>query len=103
MSRSENDRFQLEELADQPGFYFNPQTEVAIIVDDSVAMDPEGVPEVDEESPWVRISEEAPIDEQRRDELLEELRGRHEDTPGDEDFEELDEIEPDEEGESEEE
>lgn len=97
MSRSEHDRFQLEELADQPGLYFNPQTEVAIIVDDSVAMDPEGVPEVDEESPWVRVSEEAPVDEQRRDELLEEVRSRREDTPGDEDFEELDEIEPDEE------
>ena len=63
-------RFQLDELTIRPGTYFNPQTEVMIVVDDS--------PEVDHEifnmddfasADWVLISDDAPLDEHKRDEL----------------------------------
>jgi hypothetical protein len=32
---------ELEELADVPGTYFNPQTEVLLVVDDSTSIDQE--------------------------------------------------------------
>jgi len=65
-------RFQLDELTLRPGTYFNPHTEILIVVDDS--------PEVDHEifesdgfdgAEWVLISEDSPLDEPRRDELVE--------------------------------
>lgn len=101
-------RFEIDELLVRPGTYFNPQTEVLIVVDDS--------PEVDQatledeggagEGEWVLVSDEAPIDEAARDELLERFQATyHEGGPGpalgedDEDFDEdeEDELEPDEE------
>jgi hypothetical protein len=71
-------RFQLDELTIRPGTYFNPQTEVLLVVDDS--------PEVDHEifstqefegAEWVLISEDSPLDEQRRDELVEQFQVTH--------------------------
>lgn len=63
---------ELEELADVPGIYFNPQTEVVVIVDDSASIDQEVFNmEAYEGADWVRISEETPIDEDGRDRILE--------------------------------
>ncbi|WDT93327.1 hypothetical protein JDY09_08015 [Thermoleophilum album] len=62
----------LEQLLNQPGTYFNPQTEVVVVVDDSVSIDGEIFNmEEFEGAEWVRISDEVAIDEERRDELLE--------------------------------
>ena len=61
----------LEEIVTRPGMYFNPQTEVLIVVDDSAELDGEIFNMEDYEgSDWVTISDEVPIDEDRRDELL---------------------------------
>jgi hypothetical protein len=61
----------LEEIINRPGVYFNPQTEVLIVVDDSAELDGEIFNMEDYEgSDWVSISDEVPIDEDRRDELL---------------------------------
>lgn len=96
MSKNSKELFELEELAMQPGTYFNPQTEVAMVVDDSVAIDPEVFADGSEDdSDWIRVSDEAPIDEQRRDELFEQFQKRREPQETDEDFDEVDEIEPD--------
>ncbi len=90
-------QFELEELLNRPGTYFNPQTEVLLVVDDSPDMDSEIFNmEEYEGADWVLISEEAPIDEARRDELLETFQVEHH--PGtvldeDEDEEEPDELE----------
>jgi hypothetical protein len=64
--------FELDEILVRPGSYFNPQTEVLIVVDDSPELDSEifNMEEL-EGADWVLISEESPIDEHRRDELLE--------------------------------
>jgi hypothetical protein len=63
---------ELEELLVQPGTYFNPQTEVLVVVDDSTSLAQEVFNmEAYEGADWVRISDEVPVDEQRRDELLE--------------------------------
>lgn len=64
--------FELEELVNRPGMYFNPQTEVLLIVDDSPELDAEIFNmEEYEGSDWVLISDEIAVDENRRDELLE--------------------------------
>ncbi len=64
--------FDLEDLVNRPGTYFNPQTEVLVVVDDSPELDSEIFNmEEFEGADWVLISEETPVDEHRRDELLE--------------------------------
>lgn len=63
---------EVEDVLIRPGTYFNPQTEVLVVVDDSHGLDQEIFNmERYEGSEWVLISDEVPIDEQRRDELLE--------------------------------
>jgi len=72
----------LEEIATTPGMYFNPQTEVMIVVDDSADLDGEIFNMEDfEGSDWVQVSDEVPVDEHRRDELLEEFQTHYH--PGD--------------------
>jgi hypothetical protein len=67
--------YELEELANQPGTYFNPQTEVVVIVDDSASIDQEIFNmEAYEGADWVRISDEVPVDESKLDEALEEFQ-----------------------------
>ena len=65
-------RVELDDLVNRPGTYFNPQTEVLIVVDDSPEIDSEIFNMEDiEGADWVQITDETPIDESRRDELLE--------------------------------
>src|SRR3954449_10699075 len=69
---AEHRRFELDELLIRPGTYFNPQTEVLVVVDDSPDMDAEIFNmEEFEGADWVLVSDELPVDENRRDELLE--------------------------------
>ncbi len=64
--------YEVEELLVQPGTYFNPQTEVVVVVDDSASLDQEVFNmEAYEGVDWVRISDDVPIDEDQRDEVLE--------------------------------
>ena len=63
---------ELEEITNLPGTYFNPQTEVLLVVDDSSSMDNEIFNlEEFEGADWVLVSDESPVDEAKRDELLE--------------------------------
>ena len=65
-------RVELDDLINRPGTYFNPQTEVLLVVDDSPELDSEIFNlEEFEGADWIQISDEVPLDEQRRDELLE--------------------------------
>jgi hypothetical protein len=100
-------RFEIDELLVRPGTYLNPQTEVLIVVDDSAEID-QATLEGDSgagDGEWVLVSDEAPIDEATRDELLERFQATyHEGGPSavldDEDADDLDdeedELEPDE-------
>jgi hypothetical protein len=64
-----------EDLLVRPGTYFNPQTEVVVVVDDSTSVDQEVFNmESYEGADWVRVSDEVPVDEQRRDEVLEDFQ-----------------------------
>jgi hypothetical protein len=89
-------RFELEELVNRPGTYFNPQIEVLVVVDDSPELDAEIFNmEEYEGAEWVLISDEVPVDEHRRDEMLETFQTRHAPDGRAED-EESDELEEDE-------
>jgi hypothetical protein len=71
-------RFELEDLVNRPGTYFNPQTEVVVVVDDSPELDTEIFNlEEFEGADWVLVADEVPVDEERRDELLEAFQTRH--------------------------
>jgi hypothetical protein len=70
--------FDLDDLLVRPGTYFNPQTEVLIVVDDSPELDSEIFNmEEFEGADWVLISDESPVDEHQRDELLEAFQVRY--------------------------
>ena len=86
-------RFQLDEVTLRPGTYFNPQTEIMIVVDDSPEVDHE-IFESDEfeSSDWVLIAEDIPVDENKRDELVERFQRTHQ--AGEEDL--LSDLEEDE-------
>jgi hypothetical protein len=101
-------RFQLDEITLRPGTYFNPQTEIMIVVDDTPEVDHElfESDEFDGEE-WVLISEDSPLDESKRDELVERFQLSHgageellpeddaldEDDENDEDEDDLDDVE----------
>ena len=71
-------RFELDELTVRPGTYFNPQTEVLVVVDDSPELDGEIFNmEEFEGADWVMIADEVPVDESRRDELLESFQAHY--------------------------
>jgi hypothetical protein len=93
-------RFELEELVNRPGTYFNPQTEVLVVVDDSPELDSEIFNmEEFEGADWVLISDEVAVDDDRRDEMLQTFQARH----GTDDFEADPDAEPEEYEEEEEE
>jgi len=62
----------------RPGTYFNPQTEVLLVIDDSSSMDNEIFNlEEFEGADWVLVSDESPVDEAKRDELLENFQATY--------------------------
>jgi hypothetical protein len=72
MAGAEDNLFEVDDLLVQPGTYFNPQTEVVVIVDDSTSLDQEVFNmEEYEGADWVRVSDDVPVDEDLRYQLLE--------------------------------
>jgi hypothetical protein len=69
-------RFELDDIVNRPGTYFNPQTEVMIVVDDTQSLDAE-IFEDDEGGDWVLLGDEVPVDEQAREELVERFEVSH--------------------------
>ena len=91
---------EVDDMLVRPGTYFNPQTEILIVVDDSPEIAHE-IFDADEFDgvEWVLISEDSPLDEHKRDELVERFQLTHQ--PGAEPLsqEDLDEEDEDEEDE----
>jgi hypothetical protein len=75
---------EVDDMLLRPGTYFNPQTEIVVVVDDSTSIDQEIFNmEKYEGSDWVRISDEVPVDEDALDATLEEFQTHyHGITPG---------------------
>lgn len=72
-SEIESRTVDVDEMLLRPGTYFNPQTEIVVIVDDSTSIDQEIFNmEAYEGSDWVRIADDVPIDE---DSLAETIEG----------------------------
>lgn len=100
--------YELEQLANQPGTYFNPQTEVIVVVDDSTSIAQDIFDSDDfEGGEWVRVSDEVPVDESALDEALENFQSAYHpagetvtaavlDPDDSEDDPDLDRLEPDE-------
>lgn len=106
---ADSNSYELEQLANQPGTYLNPHTEVVLIVDDSTSID-QDVFDLDEigASEWVRISDEVPVDETALEDAIEAFGSAYSTTgekvtsavlglDDEEDDPELDTLEPDEE------
>ena len=90
-------RFDLEELSNRPGTYYNPATEVVLVVDDSTALETHLVEE-DGEAEWVLLGDEPAVDEHKRDELVAAFETRSVGTgpeTDDEIVEDEEELEPD--------
>ena len=68
-------KYEIDEMLVRPGMYFNPQTEVLVMVDDSTSVDTEIFNmEEFEGADWVLVSDDLPVDEAKRDELLEDFQ-----------------------------
>ena len=66
---------EVDDMLLRPGTYFNPQTEIVVVVDDSNSIDQEILNmEAYEGSDWARISDEVPVDEDGLGATLEEFQ-----------------------------
>ena len=79
MSPDDDPVVELDDLLVRPGTYFNPQTEVVVVVDDSTSIDQEVFNmEVFEGADWVRVSDEVPVDSDALDTAMERFQSmRH--------------------------
>lgn len=70
-------RYEVEDILIRPGTYFNPETEVLLVIDDSQHLDSDvSEEESDVEGEWVLVSDETPLDDHARDELFEAFTAR---------------------------
>jgi hypothetical protein len=75
MADIETRTIEVEDMLLRPGTYFNPQTEIVVVVDDSSSIDQEIFNmEAYEGSDWVRISDNVPVDEDGLGATLEEFQ-----------------------------
>ena len=91
-------RFDLEDLVLRPGTYYNPATEVVLVIDDSTAIETGLIEEDGQEAEWLLLGDEPAIDEHKRDEIVEAFETRGVGTgpeSDDEEVEEEEELEPD--------
>jgi histidinol dehydrogenase len=95
-------RFDVDELLTRPGTYFNPETEIVLIVDDSAHVDLELIEdeEDDEAAEWILLGDDPAIDEHKRDELVEAFETRRarsaaREDPDEDEVDEEDDLEPD--------
>ena len=75
----DNPIVELDDPLVRPGTYFNPQTEVVVVVDDSTSIDQEVFNmEAFEGADWVRVSDEVPVDNDALDTAMERFQSmRH--------------------------
>jgi len=95
-------RFDLDDILIRPGTYYNPETEVLLVIDDGSSVDADLFEEADDDaSDWVLLGDDVPLDDRARDEVIERFEVRHHpgatSAPAEDDVDELDEgLEPDE-------
>ena len=78
MTAAKDNVFELEDLLVRPGTYFNPQTEIVVIVDDSASIGQEVFNmEPYEGADWVRISDDVPVDSDSLETSMERFQTEH--------------------------
>ena len=79
MSPDDDPVVDLDELLVRPGTYFNPQTEVVVVIVDDVSIDQEVFNmEAFEGADWVRVSDDVPVDSDALDTAMERFQSlRH--------------------------
>ena len=93
-------RFDLDELATRPGTYFNPETEILIVVDDSTIPARE-LADDSTRGEWILVGDEVPLDEPSATSCSSASRsapsraGERDEVDDDEVVEEEEELEPD--------
>ena len=93
-------RFDVDELLTRPGTYFNPETEIVLVVDDSAHVDLELIEDEEVGAEWILLGDDPAIDEHKRDELVEAFETRRArstapEDPDEDEPDEDDELEPD--------
>ncbi len=75
---AEDNVFELEDLLVRPGTYFNPQTEIVVVVDDSASIGQEVFNmEPYEGADWVRITDDVPVDSDSLETSMERFQTEH--------------------------
>ena len=78
MADEEDPVVELDDLLVRPGTYFNPQTEVVVVVIDDASIDQEIFNmEAYEGADWVRIADDTPVDGDGLDTLLQRFQTQH--------------------------
>src|SRR3954469_14036864 len=95
-------RFELEDILNRPGTYFNPETEVLLVIDDAPELDADLFEDEADGGDWVLLGDDVPLDERARDGAREPCEARQRpgatNAPAEDDVEDdEDELEPDEE------
>ena len=96
-------RFDVDEILTRPGTYFNPETEIVLVVDDSAHVDLELIEDEEAEedgAEWILLGDDPAIDEHKRDEVVEAFETRRarsttREDPDEDEVDEEDELEPD--------
>ena len=93
-------RFDVDELLTRPGTYFNPETEIVLVVDDSAHVDLELIEEEEDGAEWILLGDDPAIDEHKRDELVETFETRRarsaaREDPDEDEVDDEEELEPD--------
>src|SRR6476620_6447339 len=78
MAGAEESLYEVEEMLVQPGTYFNPQTEVVVVVDDSASPDQEVFEKIEgyQGAEWVRVSDDGAGEEEGPVRALEAFEAR---------------------------
>jgi hypothetical protein len=93
-------RFDVDELLTRPGTYFNPETEILLVIDDNATVDLELIDDEEEGPEWILLGDDPAIDEHKRDELVESFETRRarsaaREDPDEDEVDDEDELEPD--------
>ena len=70
-------RVHIEDVLNRPGTYYNPVTDVLLVVDDAAALDPDLFEADAEADEWVIVADDVPVDETARDQLIERFESRY--------------------------
>ena len=89
-------RFDVDEILTRPGTYFNPETEIVVVIDDSATVDLELIEDEDDDAAeWILLGDDPAIDELIETFETRRARSSAREDPDEDEVDEEDELEPD--------